>query len=91
MSVCLVGDRKQLRSLYGKKLHPHQEKDVPSVGATGWGHRSVLVFKHHSNAEMICIVLPSISTSRVCEKAISVRLSHERAPDAFTSDEVSRS
>ena len=35
-----------------------------------------LFLSNHSNAEMICIVLPSISTSRVCEKAISVRLSH---------------
>ena len=59
MSVCLVGDRRQLRSLHGKKLHPHQEKDVPSVGATGWGHRSVLVFKQpfQCRNDMYCIAV----------------------------------
>ena len=59
-------------------------------------HRLVLLFYYdlivnHSNAEIICMVFPSISTSRVCEKAMRVRWLQESASDALTSDDVSRS
>ena len=42
---------------------------------------TILNFNNHSNAEIIRIVLPSISTSRVGENAMSVRLLHESALD----------
>ena len=46
---------------------------------------------NQSNAEIICIVFPSISTSRVCVKAMRVKRLQESASEALTSDEVSRS
>ena len=45
----------------------------------------------HSNAETMWMAFPSTTTSRVCVNAISVRRLQERASDALTSDEVSRS
>ena len=90
LTICLSysSGRSELRRQYYRPNPQHQAHLPPHPPIKDQRKGEV---SNQSNAEIICIVFPSISTSRVCVKAMRDRRLQESASDALTSDEVSRS